>query len=209
MIAEPALEPHRYTTFPAERNVLEWLLAESRRGVFATHYPTIVEIGAREGDTSEFLAQRRDFRRLVVIDPWDGTQDSAGEEVYARFMTRMDKYTHAVPYGITDVRVPPVEVWRMRSQDATPPADLGFVFHDGDHRDLSDLPKWWDALVPGGILAVHDADDVGWPEVGAAIARLGRPWQEYRYRPTREEVKEYGPGARGIRWKVKTLKGGE
>jgi hypothetical protein len=195
----PGNERHRYTTFPAERQVLAWLLAESR---YLAGWPAMVEIGAREGDTSEYLAQRRDYRRFIVIDPWDGTQDGAGDDVYRTFMARMAPHMKPIAYGTTGLQVPPVEVWRARSQTVTPPADLGFVFHDGDHRE-PDFAKWYDALVPGGVLVVHDTADTGWPEVRRACLALGEPWHEYLYQPSAAERAEYGPGIRGLWWKTK------
>lgn len=180
----PIIEPCRYTTFPSEQDVLTQLLVNAPGSV-------AIEIGAHEGLTTRVLAP---FAldagvEYIVIDPWDGTQDSAGDDCYGIFIQN----TQHLDVGI----------WRMRSHDATPPADLGFVFHDGDHRN-PDFQKWWDALIPGGVLVVHDVTEgAGWPAVRAGVDALGLPCHEYRYRATPEEALTYGPSTRGLWWKVK------
>jgi hypothetical protein len=165
------MSSQRYTTFPAERLMLHALLLQAAGEI-------CVEIGAHEGLTTI------DLEPDLVIDPWDGTQDSAGDECYQRFLARCPTTVH----------------WRMRSHDATPPKGLGFVFYDGDHRDLSDLKKWRDALVPGGILVAHDYFDPGWPAIKVACDALGLPAHTYRYHPSTADVETYGPGPRGLWW---------
>ena len=178
------MEPQRYTTFPSERAMLIQLLRDAPGWV-------AVEIGAHEGLTTRVLAPVADSLDMdyIVIDPWDGTQDAAGDDLYRTFCT--------------NTRDLPIEVWRQRSQDAAPPADLGFVFHDGDHRN-PDFQKWWDALIPGGVLVVHDVTEgAGWPAVRAGVEALGLPCHEYRYRPAPGERATYGPSTRWLWWKIK------
>lgn len=176
-----------YTTFPAERAVLVEL-ANSAPG------HVLVEIGAFEGVTSADLAVVcwASRRRLCVVDPWDGTQDGAGEVVAQRFARRTAHYSS-------------LDVQRCRSADMVWPAHVGFVFVDGDHRNPApDLDAAWAALVPGGVLVVHDVFDPGWPQVAAAVDAFPASGRyTFRHTPTKAERVRYGPSPRGLAWFVK------
>jgi predicted O-methyltransferase YrrM len=176
-------EPRRYTTFPGEKALLAWLLSRSPGSVG-------VEIGVHEGYTTEWLAMACPQKSIIAIDPWHGKQDGAGDDMAQPTMRRL-------------ATIPNVTVWRASSHDVEPPEDLGFVFHDGDHRDVSDFPIWWRALIPGGVLAIHDTVDPGWPLIRPAAEALGPPWHVYAYTPGEGESKVYGPSLRGLWWKFK------
>jgi predicted O-methyltransferase YrrM len=155
------------------------------------------EIGCHEGYTTRALAREAAVwgARVIAIDPWEGNQDSAGPECYERFLA----YTKAERESGSLV------VCRQRSQDA-PDVPAGFVFHDGDHRADPQLERWFGNLSPGGVLALHDTHDPGWPVV-RAFAEIFEPpvgRHEYRYTPTEAERAEYGPGLRGLMWWVKS-----
>lgn len=180
------VEPHRYTLLPGEVDIVLMLLEQAPPGA-------VVEIGAFLGQTTVQLAPFAVFdgHPLHVIDPWDGRQDASDEEVYQHFLKAIEIW-------------PEVIVHRQRAQGVTPPTPLAFVLEDGDHR-RPDLARWYEALVPGGILVVHDIDDPGWPEVARAAARLPKPC--FRFRIERPVMVDdpYGPGLRGLAWWIKPL----
>lgn len=139
------LEPQRYSLYAAERLVVRELVDRIPSTTRA-----IVEIGAFTGQTTTrvflpLLAVRMGTVALHVIDPWDGAQDASDDEAYQAFLA-----------AVGDA---PVVIHRARSHDVTPPEGLGFVLEDGDHRQ-PDLQRWYDALVPGGILVCQDRKSV-------------------------------------------------
>lgn len=184
-------EPLRYTTFAAERDLLCQL---AERAPWQSY---LVEIGAHAGYTTTALCGVARIRghRVLVIDPWDGTQDSAGDDRYREFTQRVAPWR---AYGLPEVQ-------RVRSVDAVWPKHVGFVFIDGDHRNPGpDLDMAWAALMSGGVMVVHDADEPGWPEVQRVVNEFpARPMHRYRYVPTVEERAQYGPSVRGLAWWVK------
>lgn len=179
------LEPMRYSVFAAERDVL------SRLAIAAPLDSYLVEIGAHRGHTTVALAQAARLRshRVLVIDPWDGSQDGAGDDVYRDFCQRIAPW-------------PWIEVQRVKRTKATWPERVGFVFVDGDHRaPHDDLATAWAALMPGGVLVVHDADEPGWPAVVDAVHAFPvRPMYRFRYVPSEADLAVYGPSVRGLAW---------
>lgn len=200
-------EPRRYTLFDAEWAIVQGLIWQARSTIPLTSAPAaVVEIGAHAGRTTERLwreCQAVPFD-LHVVDPWDGRQDGAGDDLYRDFDARRATWPTPTAYrGADDLPLAKLRIHRVRSHDMTPPTNLALVLHDGDHRDLSDLPTWWAALLPRGVLIVHDVADPGWPAVREAFESFGPPWHEYRYQPTADERAIYGPGVRGLGWKIK------
>lgn len=204
MIVEPALEPHRYTTFPEERRVIVDLMRQALRNVKYIHGAAAVEIGAYKGETTAVLLPAWGAAPYHVIDPWDGQQDASDQGIFDQFYESVWPYLGREISTRTSKDMLPAEliVHRARSQDVDPPPNITFVFHDGDHRE-PDFQKWYDALIPGGVLVIHDFHEPGWPKVREAAEALGRPWHEYTYAATSEEHAEYGPATRGLFWKWK------
>jgi predicted O-methyltransferase YrrM len=188
--------PLRYAAFPEEQGRLCDLMAAAP-GRYA------VEIGAYLGATTRVLAQacRGLGKRLIVVDPWDGTQDASDDAVYRQFL--------ANTADLHDV----LTVIRGRSADVALPGDVdgnaALVFVDGDHSYegcLKDLIRYWKYLPKGGVLAVHDLFCPGWD---AGIGRAVHEFAEQRapltghhlvYYPTAEEVGWYEHGRTGLSW---------
>lgn len=196
--------PGWYTLLPEERRIVERLL-------WFAPGAALVEIGAYTGQTTRHvmlaaLQAAYGMKTLHVIDPWDGAQDASDDEAYREFCKTVGvepSSTLVTTYRVGDShRAAPMIVHRARSQDVTPPPDLGFVLEDGDHRN-PDFQRWYDALVPGGILVVHDVDDPGWPAVAREAARLPKPCYRFRVERAATENDPYGPGLRGLAWWIK------
>jgi len=126
----------------------------------------LVEIGAYEGLTTIQLVPiaRRFNRRVIVIDPWEGTQ-MGGDTQYHRFTENM--------HGYEDV----LFVMRQRSQDATvvemlKSISLCFVFVDGLHSYEAVQSDLAAVAQCGGLVAV---DDCSWNEgIRRAVRECGR-----------------------------------
>ncbi|MGE4298885.1 MAG: class I SAM-dependent methyltransferase [Desulfovibrionaceae bacterium] len=162
----------------------------------------VIEIGCFMGATTVWLAAmcRRLGKQLIAIDPWDGVQDGSDERVHEIFRR------NTAAYG--DV----VHVIRAKSGDALPllPADCaatcGLTFVDGMHtypHVLYDLRDYWRALMPGGIMVVHDVFEATYHKgINRALAEF-RPMGEVnylRYGPGQEEMRQYRHGPCGLAW---------
>lgn len=147
-----------YSPFPEEVGIIIELAETRPLG------SKIVEIGSYEGDTTIELAKAFPFSKIIAIDPWDNKQDGSGEVVYKTFTINTREYSN-----ISHIR---------RRSHKVKLEGVGFVFHDGDHRK-PDFQRWYDMLIPGGILVVHDIHDKGWPEVRKAFDALPEPKREY------------------------------
>lgn len=181
---------HTFSAFPAEKLLLRSLFHCSP-GEWG------VEVGCLLGSTTVDLAltARTARKKLLCVDPWDGSQDGSGEENYRRFLDNTREFADHV------------RVARGRSAEVELPPGVGFVFVDGDHSPagcLADLERFWGVLLPGGTLAVHDAFDRGWgPGIRSAIDEFAdhrRPITATHsvYYPTPAEEREHAHGVSGL-----------
>ena len=110
----------------------------------------VVEIGRAEGGSAILLAAATE-NRVISID-----NDPINDE---RLRDILDSY------GLFHVE--------LRVDDSTKCGDVGLLFIDGGHGHETvrlDILNWWDSVVPGGIIAMHDVDPKG----------LGKgPWDVY------------------------------
>ena len=165
-----------YSPFPEEVEKIIELASERPSGT------AIVEIGAYEGHTTVQLARVFQTTPIYAIDPWNQSQDAAGNLQYQAFIEATRPYSNVICI-------------RKSSKVAQVPVPVGFVFHDGDHK-RPDFKRWYDALVSGGILVVHDIYDHGWPAVRKAFDALPGDKQEFIFeRPT---TGQYSSGGRGL-----------
>lgn len=157
-----------------------------------------IEVGCYQGWTTRFLAPL--CAELICIDPWDGQQDGANDEVYNDFCANTKEFSN-------------LRVIRDRSQDVDLEeyrGKIAAVLIDGLHTYegcLADIRKFEGLLYPGGHIFVHDVFDKGWPGVKQAVddylKETGRAASFFSYYPTPEEAKEYGHGVSGLAfWKV-------
>lgn len=202
----------QYSTWPAEKRQLETLL-RAAPGKYA------VEIGCFRGCTTQFLGYvcREESKHLIGIDPWDNLQDQAADDVYRDCLAAVEPvkdYVTLIKARSDDVLMPPQQntsFWGIQ-QDNLWPSDFanncGFVFVDGDHSfegALKDLRLYYDVLMPGGVIAIHDALDPGWPGVQRAIYTFRQQGSInfLHYLPTPEEQVEYQHGGSGLAWFTK------
>jgi predicted O-methyltransferase YrrM len=136
---------------------------------------TVVEIGVWMGGSlvPMLLALRKNGAgRAIAIDPWDAGASATGEapdnarwwagtdheKAYAAFVQRMHHH------GVSSY----CEVWRKRSDDATPPDAIDLLHVDGNHTEqaIRDVERFCPAVRAGGIAVL---DDVGW--TGGHVSR--------------------------------------
>jgi hypothetical protein len=124
----------------------------------------VVEIGSFRGITTRCLAEHT-RRKLVAVDPFTGY--GGGEEDFVRFQG-------------TIADLPNVTHLRKTSGEAFFCWNLGkvsFVFIDATHdypNTSFDLEAWSALLVPGGIVALHDTDNLAFPGTRRAVfERMG------------------------------------
>jgi len=125
-----------------------------------------VEIGVWEGETSEYLLTGLAELHLLLVDPWEAT-----DEFVASSRRKNDIAT--TPQDALDAiaakvrqRLSPfadrTTIWRMRSLQAAArlrDGTLGLAFIDAIHTDekvTADTLAWWPKVQPGGILCWHD-----------------------------------------------------
>lgn len=150
---------------------------------------TIVEIGSHEGNTTVWLAKRFPDRRIVAIDPWDGSQDCSTNETFEIFKERIKDFNN-----ITFIK---------QKSEKVSLEKVGVVFHDGNHTK-PDFQRWYNMLEDKGFLLVHDLFDPGWPAIRESFDLLPAPRYELRFVLTDAQKEGYSPGPRGmgVAWKV-------
>lgn len=165
-----------YSPFPEEIDKIIELAGQRPTGT------KIVEVGVYRGYTTVRLAQAFPDTIIYAVDRWDGYQDTSSQSDHDLFVENTRHFPH-------------IRIWKGPSQDCPPFLDVGFVFHDGDHR-RPDFQKWYQVLVRGGILVCHDVLDSGWPNVRKVFDTLPDPKRVYSFdRPT---TGSYSAGARGL-----------
>jgi predicted O-methyltransferase YrrM len=135
-----------------------------------------VEIGSHLGASSCYIAAAllaRPGATLVCVDTWNNeTMPEGSRDTMAEFQTNTRNLSHI----IRTVRKPSET---LTGEDF--PSPLGFVFIDGDHsyklcrNDFEKVESW---VVPGGIVAFHDAIGDGFPGVGRVV---GEAWSGGRW----------------------------
>lgn len=128
----------------------------------------VVEIGVWTGGSliPMLLAlQHNRIGRAIAIDPWSSQVSVVNETPEnAEWWGKVD---HDAAHGKFVSRMNVLEVaslcdvWRMRSDDATPPIEIGLLHVDGSHTEqaIRDVERFAPHVVPGGILVL---DDLHW-----------------------------------------------
>ncbi len=117
-----------------------------------------LEIGALDGMTTRYLASR--FRRVFVIDPWDGRQEGVPHK-YSLFMENagnLPNVFHCRAGSETE------EARRFLAESQG--LELGFAYVDGLHNQAAVINDWGlaDAYMrQGGIVFVDDCGQPGRP----------------------------------------------
>jgi hypothetical protein len=125
-------------------------------------YQTAVEVGCKEGRTTEFLLQQCPGLTVHAIDPWAPMPEHAGREggetyedwdfeaIAAEFWRRVGPYKDRVIHH----RATSLDV-ASRMEPAL--ADLVFIDAAHDYDNVrQDIRAWWPVVRAGGVLAGHD-----------------------------------------------------
>ena len=111
---------------------------------------SIVEVGCYRGVTTRFLA-RRSHRTVFAVDPFRGYGGS--DDDLAIFQENICGLGNVIPLRKTSGEA--ARTWNER--------EASFVFIDAVHDYVNvahDIAAWEANLSPGGILALHDTDDI-------------------------------------------------
>jgi predicted O-methyltransferase YrrM len=148
-----------------------WTSAEQARLMFnavtAIRPVVSVEIGVYTGKGLVALGlahKANGCGKVIGIDPWSRAAFNGAPQGSLEFQT--DEHCEVIYqtalrniafYGLENF----VEIIRAKSDDVTPPDNIGFIRIDGDHAEGSfrDVQRFCPKVVPGGILHL---DDMNW-----------------------------------------------
>jgi len=163
----------------------EWCSLDKARRmaeiIVELHPKTIVEIGVwMGGSLIPMLIALREVGagRAIAIDPWSQDASRAGEtpenvqwwgavdhdRAFEVFKDRMQRH------NVTDY----CEIWRNRSDDVTPPAEIDILHIDGNHSDqaVRDVERFCPAVRYKGIAVLDDVTWIGgWVSRAVEVAR--------------------------------------
>lgn len=128
----------------------------------AGEYPVILEVGACVGISTCWLASGNKNAMVYSVDAWE-----LGDTPHSHKLYR-DVYMLNIAYMGFDDRVIPVHAFSVEAAKSwfTP---LDMLYIDGAHdydNVRADILAWEPFVKPGGILALHDADQ---PDVERAL----------------------------------------
>jgi hypothetical protein len=135
------------------------------------------EIGVWKGDFSQAIVDRIEPSQLFLVDPWEyqpeypsawyggglALQQADMDEIYFGVCARFAA-------AIADGRV---SVVRSRSDEATVPMELDWVYIDGNHTFeavRTDIDHWSSQTKVGGLVVLDDYGLAGWWEDGVTRA---------------------------------------
>lgn len=149
------------------------------RALPAAHF---VEVGAWQGRSAASMAEHLKTTGKLIrwdsVDTWQGSPYGLHVELLADKppgWLRERYEAHLRDAGLWQY-VNPIEGSSPAAAGLYADESLDFVFIDGDHRMehvLADLQAWWPKLIPGGIMAGHDANS---ETVLTAVRKFGREW---------------------------------
>jgi MMP 1-O-methyltransferase len=123
-------------------------------------HSVIVEIGAWKGKSSYCLAKGLKSGKILAIDPFDASGDSASAEVYANNSGKdsiIMQYKHNMSrLGVAE-KIEILQGWSNDFVGKIPRID--FLFIDGDHsKDGCDFDfiNYSSCIPKGGYIALHD-----------------------------------------------------
>jgi hypothetical protein len=128
-----------------------------------------VEVGVKEGRTSEVMLRENQDLRLYGVDLFAPQPQITDGEHYMAWdwpAIEAEYHTRMAPYGERSVTLKADQC--AAAAMVTEPVDI--VFLDADHRTEATrkaIRAWLPLIRPGGILAGHDYN---WPSVKAAVA---------------------------------------
>jgi hypothetical protein len=133
----------------------------------------VVEVGSFRGVTTRCLAARTS-RKVISVDPFIGHGALASDhEIFTRNVAARPSITH--------VRKTSGEAARTWTHG---PASLVFIDAVHDYVNTAfDISVWWPLLVPGGIMAFHDTDDLSFAGTRRAVFELYRRGAELYAHP--------------------------
>jgi predicted O-methyltransferase YrrM len=133
----------------------------------------MVEVGCKEGRTTEFILQHLPEATVTTVDPWAVVPGAPADNPYASMdFARIEAefWQRTKPFGerVRHLRMTSVEASSLVAGE--PPFDL--VFIDADHHHefvLQDIDSWRPRVRPGGVLSGHDYQHK-FPGVHRAVA---------------------------------------
>lgn len=137
-----------------------------------------MEIGSYLGASACYIAaaiSSRPGATLMCVDTWKNeTMPEGPRDTMDHFRQNTRHLAHIVR---------PVRRRSENLMEADLPSPLGFVFIDGDHSYemcRNDFEKVEQSVVPGGVVAFHDAVGDGFPDVACVI---GEALRSHRWTP--------------------------
>jgi hypothetical protein len=124
-----------------------------------------LEIGAHVGGTTKHLSNL--FKRVFVIDPWDGRQEG-NESVYQQFL-EYNKDTTNLEHKRTGSETEEAKSFLREIKNF----ELGYCLIDGLHTKeavINDYLLILDYLIPGSIIVVDDTSEC-WDKQIASLRR--------------------------------------
>lgn len=123
---------------------------------------TVLEIGARWGDSLRYIALQFPLKRYLVIDPYKNYEEYDGDEFNDVLQGSEDEIyrkTLALGRQLLGDRFSLIRAFSSEAADQVEDGSVDFVFVDGNHRFefvLEDLRNYWPKVSPGGYLCGHD-----------------------------------------------------
>lgn len=138
----------------------------------------IIEIGAWKGLSTTWLlvAAFRSGKQLTTIDHFTGSSEHRLDgpvDTYPEFLKNINRICGR--FGIPDSCLNVLKMDSMEAAKCVEDKSIGMIFIDGSHEyDLvkSDMEAWRLKVIPGGIIALHDANYGGPHKV---LAECGPP----------------------------------
>ena len=174
LVESPAERQWRQT-WAFVSSVEGWLLEEEARWLFDTARKlppgsVIVEIGSFKGRSTCCLAVGCGRRgRVFAVDTFDGGPNLPKANSLPAFTDNIEEC------GASSSVEPLVGMSGEIAKGWASPIDMLFIDGSHNYEDvLSDFEGFFQHVVPGGIVALHDVTNVDWPGVS-------RVWTERRH----------------------------
>lgn len=143
------------------------------------NYKFGAEVGVAFGDHCDYILEHTDVKILYGIDPYmlydDYKNDWDRQHFSVEIENRDQKYFDYLYEYVLEKLLTKyggrVEIVRKKSEEAVKifgKETLDFVYIDGNHSDeyiKKDLEDWWNTIRIGGIIAGHDYNHPGLPDV--------------------------------------------
>ncbi len=192
------MENMMFSAWPAEQRVIADLIA----GCPGEY---VIEIGCYRGNTTKVMAEAasRCGKKVVCIDPWDGSTDNSDEATYQIFLGNTSPWKDIITVIRKESHVcgPGIEFMKGK---------VAVAFIDGNHfypHPYADMLNCWSLLTMNGSMVIHDVFD-DWHSRHIKICLddflmhygHGLSVNFQKYIPTHEELNNTRHGISGLAW---------